>query len=481
MKLEEYAAHDAVGLAQIVANGEVTPEEVLDTAIAASKSVNGDVNCVLALMEERAHKAIKDGLPDGPLKGVPFLIKECMLMLEGAPYRNGSRLLEGFVAPNDTELMHRFRRAGLVTFGTTSTPEVAYSPTTEPVMFGPVRNPWKLEHSAGGSSGGAAAAVAAGIVPVAHANDGGGSIRIPASCCGLVGLKPTRHRVPQGPNYGELLQGLSCEFAVTKTVRDAAVTLDAVQGADPGAKNVIQSPEQAYVDVIKQPHRRMKIAVMESSFSGTKVDQELVDCLRATAKVCEQLGHEVIPARLEIDWQLFFDSTHVVWIANVASIVDDMAMLAKRTASPELIETATWACYEEGKSLSAPDLVRALDGLNVVSRSVGQFFAGYDLLLTPTMARLPLRLGELDQNRPGITAREWTFGVFDWCNFTPLFNGTGQPAVSLPLGMSRDGLPIGMQFVGRMNDEASLFRIAAELEVAMPWKDRYPKVHAGRT
>lgn len=478
VRIDEYTSHDAVSLADLVARREVSPTELLDTALAAAGAVNGDVNCILALLGDRARGDIGAGLPAGPLSGVPFLIKECMLLMEGAPYRLGCRLLEGYVSPNDTELMIRFRKAGLVTFGTTSTPETAYSPTTEPVMFGPCRNPWNLAHTAGGSSGGAAAAVAAGIVPLAHANDGGGSIRIPAACCGVVGLKPTRHRVPQGPNYGELLQGLSCELAVTRSVRDMAVALDAVHGADIGAKNVIALPERPYLDELRLPPRRMKVALMDASFSGTKVDAELVECVHATGKICETLGHQVVPARLAVEWDRFFEATHIVWAANVAAIVDGLGKVTGRPVTEDKLEAATWACYVDGKRFSATDLINALDDFNAISREVGRFFVDYDLLLTPTLARLPLKLGQLDQNHPRIAAREWTFGVFDWCNFTPLFNTTGQPAISLPLGMSRSGLPIGIQFVGRMNDEASLLRIAAELEVAMPWKHRRPLAHA---
>lgn len=481
MRMDEYASHDAVSLADLVARRELSASELLEMALAAAEAVNGDINSVISLFGDRARKAIAEGLPAGPLSGVPFLIKECMLMMEGAPYRLGCKLLDGYTSPNDTELFIRFRRAGLVTFGTTSTPETAYSPTTEPVMFGPCRNPWNLGHSAGGSSGGAAAAVAAGIVPVAHANDGGGSIRIPAACCGVVGLKPTRHRVPQGPNYGELLQGLSCELAVSRTIRDMAVVLDAVQGADIGAKNVIAPPERPYVEELRRPHRRMKIALMDTSFSGTGVDAELVDCVRQVARTCEQLGHDVVPARLSVEWERFFNATHIVWSTNVAAIVDGLAALTGRAVTQDMLEAATWACYLDGKKTTAVELIGALDDFNAISREVGRFFVEHDLLLTPTLARLPLKLGELDQNRAGITGREWTFGVFDWCNFTPLFNTTGQPAISLPLGMASSGLPIGIQLVGRMNDEASLLRVGAQLEEAMPWRGRIPQTHVSRT
>ncbi|TAM09230.1 MAG: amidase [Nevskiaceae bacterium] len=480
MDLQTYAGFDGVGLAEAISKGELKAEEVLDAALAGAEAVNGTLNCILAMLPDAARETVRAGVPRGPFGGVPFLVKECVLMMKGAPYRLGSRLLEGFVAPYDTELMARFRRAGLIAFGTTSTPEFAYSATTEPVMFGPTRNPWDVHRTSGGSSGGAAAAVAAGVVPVAHANDGGGSIRIPAACCGLVGLKPSRGRVPQGPDYGEALEGLAAEFVVTRTVRDAAAMLDAVQGADVGAWFAIAPPPQPYSEVIRRPGRRLRIAFMDTSFSGTAVDAEVQDGVRATARTCADLGHHVEQAPLKIDWESFYGATVVVWSVFAAAVVAWMESVTGRTASPELLETATWATYQAGRRISAVELVAAKGVLNAASRQVGRFFENYDVLLTPTVARLPVALGALDQNAAGITADAWARETFEWANFTPLFNATGQPAISLPLCRTSENLPIGMQFVGRMNDEATLLALAAELEQALPWSRFKPVVHVSR-
>lgn len=475
-----YAALDGVGLAEAIGTGELNAEEVLATALAGAEKVNGALNCILALLPDAARDTLGTGVPRGPLGGVPFLVKECVLMMKGAPYRLGSRLLEGFVAPYDTELMTRFRRAGLVAFGTTSTPEFAYSATTEPVMFGPTRNPWDVGRTSGGSSGGAAAAVAAGVVPIAHANDGGGSIRIPAACCGLVGLKPSRGRVPQGPDYGEALEGLAAEFVVTRTVRDTAAALDAVQGADVGAWFSIAPPVRPYREVIGRPGARLRIAVMDTTFSGAPMDAEVRHAVHATARNCESLGHAVSVAPLRIDWEPFFNATVAVWSVFAAAVVAWMEAVTGRKATPELLETATWQTYQAGRRISAVELVGAKGVLNATAREVGRFFENYDVLLTPTVARLPVRLGELDQNAPGISAAEWPRKTFEWANFTPLFNATGQPAISLPLCRTSSHLPIGMQFVGRMNDEATLLALAAELEQAFPWHDFRPAVHVAR-
>lgn len=475
--LQTYSSFDGVGLAQAISKRELSASEVLESAIAGAEKVNGALNCMLALLPEEARSVVKHGSPSGPLGGVPFLVKECVLLMKGAPYRLGSRLLEGFVAPYDTELMTRFRRAGLVTFGTTSTPEFAYSATTEPVLFGPARNPWNVKRSTGGSSGGSAAAVAAGVVPIAHANDGGGSIRIPAACCGLVGLKPSRGRVPQGPDYGEALEGLAVELVVSRTVRDTAAVLDAVQGADVGARVVIAPPAQAYSEVIKRPGPRLKIAVMDTAFSGARVDPEVAEGVQAVARTLAGLGHHVSEAPLHIDWKPFFNATVVLWSAFAAVVVAWMEAVTGRTARPELLESATWATYQVGKRLTAVELIAAKGVLNATSRQVGQFFENCDVLLTPTLARVPVPLGELNQNAPGITADEWARKTFEWANFTPLFNATGQPAISLPLHWTKENLPVGVQFAGRMNGEATLLALAAELEKAMPWRDRKPAIH----
>ncbi|NNL84252.1 MAG: amidase [Myxococcales bacterium] len=480
MTIEDYARADATELASWVARGDVKPEELAETAFRAIERINPELNAVLQVLRESALEAISRNLPQGSFRGVPFLIKELVCHAAGVRCEMGSRLSDGYTPSDDTELMARFRRAGLVLVGTTQTPEFGYNPTTETVRFGPVHNPWNPGHSAGGSSGGSGAAVAAGLVPLAHANDGGGSIRIPASCNGLVGLKPTRDRIPSGPDLGDLLYGLATEFAVSRSVRDSAALLDAVAGPDVGAPGLIAPPPRPYLEEVGRDPGTLRIAFTSQSPSGRAVDSDCADAVALTVKHLEALGHELVEAAPPLDWESFLDDTHILWTAFSAHSVDGTAALLGRKASPENLEAVTWACVEEGRRYSAGDLTRALDGVNRVSREVGAFFAGIDVLITPTMARPPVPLGEVDQNAAGLSARAWTQQVFEYCAFTPLFNTTGQPALSLPLHEGRDHLPIGVQCVGRFGDESSLFRLAGQLETSLPWKDRTPQLHVTR-
>lgn len=475
--LSEYSSFDGLGLAELVRKKEVTPLELTDAALEGIAKVNPALNAVVNILGEQAKTEIDAGLPDGPFKGVPFLIKELVLHAAGVPCSMGSRLAEGFAFPYDTELMARFRRAGLVTIGTTTTPEFGFNATTEAALYGPTRNPWNTDHSPGGSSGGSGAAVAAGIVPFAHANDGGGSIRIPASCNGLVGLKPTRGRIPTGPDYGEPLNGLGIEFAVTRSVRDAAALLDAVAGPDVGCYAWAETPQRPYLEEMYTPPKRLRIAWMAKPLSGVPVDQECVNVLHETVKLCQELGHEVVEASPDINVEELSLATTRIWSANMTNWINGLAIAQKKTLSQEDLEATTWACYELGQKLKATELLEALDINAMVSRRVGAFFSEYDVLLTPTTARPPLPLGELNANAPGLDAKQWAEQIFTYASFTSLFNTTGQPAVSLPLGWSSDNLPIGMQFVGRFADEATLFRLAGQLEQARPWKDKRPLIH----
>lgn len=477
MKLSQYSAYYGTGLAELVRQKEVTPKELKNAALEGIAKVNPKLNAVVHVLSEQADKEIDSGLPDGPFKGVPFLIKEMVLHASGVPSSMGSRLAEGISFPYDCELMARFRKAGLVTVGTTTTPEFGYSGTTESLLYGATHNLWNLAHSPGGSSGGSGAAVAAGIVPFAHANDGGGSIRVPASCNGLVGLKPTRGRVPTGPDYGESLNGLGIEFALTRSVRDAAAQLDAVAGPDTGCYAWAESPKRPYRDEISSPPQRLRIAWTAKPTSGVRVDKECLDVLYETVKLCEELGHEMIEAAPEIDNDLHMLATLRFWTANLTNWINGLARVLNRTPSEQNLESAIFACYRFGQTITATEFLEALDIQNMVSRSGGRFFTEYDVLLSPTAARPPLPLGELNANAPGIDAKVWTEQNFTYAPFTNLFNTTGQPAISLPLGESSDGLPIGMQFAGRFADEATLLRLAAQLEQARPWKDKRPVVH----
>jgi amidase len=476
MKFAEYWQYDGLGLADLVKQRQVTPKELLQTAIAAIEKLNPSINAVHQVLSAAAEKEAEQ-LPHGPFTGVPFLIKEVGLHASNVPSNLGSRLAEGMVFPYDTTLMARFRQAGFVTIGTTTTPEFAYNATTESLFYGPTRNPWDLDRSTGGSSGGSAAAIAAGIVPVAHANDGGGSIRIPAACNGLVGLKPTRGRIPTGPDYGELIGGLGIEFALSRTVRDTAALLDAVSGPDPGCYSYTENPKRAYIEEAYTSPKKLRIAFMEKPFSGASIDPECVRVLKETIELCESLGHEIVEASPHVDHELHTLATVRMWAANLAHMMDGVAKYMNRIPSEENLEATSWACYQFGKSLSAAQYLQALDIVNMVSRSVGAFFEQYDILLTPTLSQPPSLLGVLNANASGIDAYQWTEQIFAYAPFTNICNTTGQPAISLPLGWSGEGLPIGMQFIGRFADEATLIQLAGQLEEAKPWKGRKPPLH----
>jgi amidase len=478
ISLKDYTSHDGLGLAELVASKEVTPDELAAAAFEAATKVNPKINAVLHTLPQEAAAEIRAGLPRGPFTGVPFMIKELVLHAKGVRSEMGSKLAKGFVPDADTELMARFRRAGLVLAGTTQTPEFGYNPTTETRAFGPVHNPWDLGRSAGGSSGGSGAAVAAGIVPIAHANDGGGSIRIPASCNGLVGLKPSRDRIPSGPDYADLLCGLACEFVVTRSVRDAAAMLDAVAGPDIGAPGHPVPPARPYREQVGAAPDRLRIAWTVTPASGAKVDPECEKAVHETVRLLESLGHTLIEDRPRYDWDAFLQNVHVIWGAFGVASIDFASAVTGRKPGPDNLEAVTLACYEDGKRYSAADLINAMAHGNLVSRQVGAFFENVDMLVTPTIARLPAPLGEVNQHREGMTAMEWTRQIFSYVPFTPLFNTTGQPAISLPLHWSAGELPVGVQIAGRFGDEATLLRVAAQLEQARPWAAKRPPVHA---
>jgi amidase len=474
ISIEEYAKYDGLGLAELVAKKQVTPQELADTAIAAVAKINPKVNAVLQTLPAESRAEIGRGLPEGPFRGVPLMIKELVLHAKGVRLDSGCKLAQGFVPTADTELMARFRRAGLVLVGTTQTPELGYNPTTETVLHGPVHNPWDPTRSAGGSSGGSGAAVAAGIVPIAHANDGGGSIRIPAAANGLVGLKPTRDRTPTGPDYADPLCGLAIEFAVTRSVRDTAVLLDQVAGPDPGAPGHCVPPARPYRDELGAKPGRLRIAFSPKPASGKPADPDCTRAVTETAKLLESLGHEVVEGAPPLDWDRFLDNVHKIWVAFTALSMDGMAAALGRKPTPESVEAVTWACYEEGKRYTALELLQAMDYQNTVSRQVAPFFQGIDAFLTPTIGKPPAKLGEIDQNKKGLSPIGWTRQVFEYVPYTPLFNTTGQPAISLPLHWTDAGVPVGVQFAGRFGDESTLIRLASQLEAAKPWKDRRP-------
>lgn len=477
MNLKEYASYDGLGLAELVKRKEVTPEELAKLAVEGIEKVNPSINAVVSVLEDQAAAAIAKLNENQPFAGVPFLIKELVLHAKGVAHSMGSRVAENTVMPVDSELMKRFKQAGLVLTGTTTTPEFGYNAATEAVIYGATRNPWNLEHSPGGSSGGSAAAVASGIVPLAHANDGGGSIRIPAACSGLVGLKPTRGRIPAGPYNSEPLNGIAIEFAVTKTIRDTAALLDQVAGPDLGCYSTLEINHAPYRESILQTVRPLKIAWTTEANSGAYVDPECAEAVQKTAKLLEELGHEVVEARPVYEQASFTKATVDIWTANIYKMIAGAAQGTGNVPSPETVEAAIWKCYEYGKELKASELLDAINTNAVVSRQVAPFFEEYDIFLSPTIGTLPAKIGELNANNPNISAVEWTEQIFTYAPFTNLFNATGQPSLSLPLAMSKSGLPIGLQFTGRFADELTLLQLGRQLEEAAPWKDRKPAVH----
>ncbi|GAT65954.1 amidase [Planomonospora sphaerica] len=471
MELHEYARYDAVGLRDLIRAGEVTAGEVEAAARRALTLADAELNgLALPLFTSALEHAA-----DGPFAGVPFLIKDHGPMAEGVPFFLGSRALTGAAARHDSDLMARFRAAGLVTLGLTTVPELALSFSTESVRYGPTRNPWDPERGVGGSSGGAAALVAAGAVPVAHGSDGAGSIRVPASCCGLVGLKPSRGRVPCGPDMGEAMLGMAYEFVLTRTVRDAAHLLDSVQGPGVGDKYTAPPPSGRYAAEPGAALRPLRVAVTTTAWSGAAVDGRVAEAAVRTGRVLEGMGHAVTGASPALDWNAVVRS-----IVAEAVAIASMLLRAPRQPDPARLEVVSRRLLDVAREYSALDMMAAFDAQNRVTRSAGAFFAEYDLLVTPTLGRLPAPHGTLRYDDPGHTLTSWLESIFDYGPFTAVFNVSGQPAISLPLGCGDDGLPVGVQLVAPYGREDLLFRVAARLEEAMPWKDRIPRFSVRR-
>jgi amidase len=479
MNVSEYASYDGLGLAELVRRGEVTPAELVEIALAAIEQVNPRVNAVIALLREDAEAEARGPLPAGPFTGVPFLLKDLGVNCRGAPMAMGSRLFAGMVSPIDTEHMARFRRAGLIALGKTNTPEFGLNLSTEPVSHGPTRNPWDLGRIAGGSSGGSAAAVAARVVPLAHGNDGGGSLRVPGSCCGVFALKPTRGRNPSGPLAGNPLNGLAAQHVLSRSVRDSAAVLDATAGPDPGAPFFAPPPERPFLEEVSRPPGRLRIAFSDTPSNGAPVSDACRRALQRAVALCEDLGHELVEARPPLDPAQHRDIFHRLFAANAVFLLDVLAPMMGLAPRPEVLESANLSMWEKGRGMSAADLLACDAEMNAVSRVVGEFLTRFDVLLTPTMAEPPFPLGVLDANAPGLDGFEFVDRIFQFSPFCVDFNVTGNPAMSVPLHMSEDGLPIGVQFVGRYADEATLFRLAGQLEQAAPWAERRPPVCAG--
>jgi len=431
---------------------------------------------VVTPMYEQARTAASGELPQGPFTGVPFLLKDLLASYAGVRMTSGATFLHDFVPDHDSELVTRLKRAGLIIIGKTNAPEFGLMPTTEPRLFGPSHNPWDVSRTTGGSSGGSAAAVAAGLVPMAHGNDGGGSIRIPASCCGLFGLKPTRARNPLGPDYGDIFSGLVVEHALTRSVRDSAALLDATSGPDVGDPYWVPPPVRPFLQEVGADPGRLRIAFTTTAATGVPVHSDCVSAVRDAAQLCSNLGHEVVEAAPEVSGDLVTQMFVTLWSAGCAWTIDGMAFLTGRAATPDQFEPLTWALCEMGRQQSASAYLVAVAVLQRVSRDIGHFFVNHDVWLTPTLAEPPVPLGTFDS--PPENPLQGLARAAEFIPFTPICNVTGQPAMSLPLFWNADGLPVGTHFIGRFGDEATLFRLAAQLEAARPWASRHPPVSA---
>ncbi len=465
---DEFAYLDATAQAELVRNKEVTPHELVAAAIDHIEKLNPSLNAVVTSMYDQALSAAKGSIPEGPFRGVPFLLKDLLAAYAGVKMTLGSNLFREFVPDHDSELVARHKRAGLIVVGKTNTPELGILPTTEPRLLGPCRNPWNTDRTTGGSSGGSAAAVAAGMVPMAHANDGGGSIRIPASCCGLFGLKPTRARNPLGPDFGDLMSGLVVEHAVTRSVRDSAALLDATSGPDSGDPYWAPPPIRPFMMEVGADPGKLRIAFTTRTATNVSVHKDCIRAVEDAAKLCTDLGHEVVEAAPELNGELIGQAFTVVWSSGTASTLSLM------NASQDQVEPLTWALYEMGRQYNAADYLQALIMLQSVSRQLANFFVDYDVWLTPTLAEPPVLLGTFDS--PADDPMKGFRRSAGFVPFTPICNITGQPAMSVPLFWNVEGLPIGTHFIGRFGDEATLFRLASQIEAARPWADRRPPI-----
>jgi Asp-tRNA(Asn)/Glu-tRNA(Gln) amidotransferase A subunit family amidase len=469
--IDDYRDYDAMALAELIRHGETTALELLECALAKADARNDRINAITGFFEDAARRRASQPLPDSPLAGVPFLVKD-LVYIEGVPCTYGSRLFADNVPDHDATVVRRMRDAGLVIFGKTNTPEFGLNVATEPALFGPTRNPWDTDHVPGGSSGGAGAAVSDGWLPAAHATYGGGSIRIPAACCGLVGLKPTRARNPQGPDVGEGWSGMSCGHVVSRSVRDSAAFLDALHGPAPGDPYAAPFFEGSFLDAHATPPRALKIAVDLNALTGQDVHPECVSAVERAASLCEQLGHTVDTASPEFDRERYGMATSTLVSANIALNVNGRLEALGRELTDEDIEPHTHMMRALGMSLRAEDYARALQVIHQTGRATARFHEQWDLMLTPVLLSPPVKVGWLDT----INYNPETFNerFIRFWGFTNLQNATGQPAISLPLYWSAEGLPVGVQFVAPSGDELTLLQLAAQLEEAAPWFDRHP-------
>jgi amidase len=474
MSFADYAEYDGLGLAALVKKGEVTPAELADAAIERIERHNPQINAVVHQAFDEARRAAAGNLPAGPFQGVPFLVKDLLIAVAGWPRSSGSRFCAGIVDAEDSGLMRRYRSSGVVPLGKTNCPEFGITGTTEPALFGACRNPWNLDHSAGGSSGGSAAAVAAGIVPMAHGGDGRGSIRIPASCCGLVGLKVTRDRNPHLPDGYDFAQGYVVEHVIARTVRDCAAMLDVTGVAEPGSPYAPPAKARPYMQEIGQSPGRLRIAWSSETANGRPIQPEIQTALEGVADLLEKLGHDLVPRGLGIDQRALYGAQNAFSGANFAAGMKRLIDLVGREPEPDELEPLTWAALKGGRRVTGEAAMWEAQELRMLSRGVLSLFETFDIYLTPVMGTPPPAIGYLDPVK--VAPRDIGKRNGEVFPFAAPFNMTGQPSISLPLAWTSSGLPIGMMFTARYADEATLLRLAAQLEKEAPWKDRRPPV-----
>jgi amidase len=463
---------DAMGQAELVRRREASAIELVEAAISRVEALNPRLNCLATPMFDEARTRAEGTLPSGPLSGAPFMVKDLGQPCAGVRQTDGSRALAGFIADHDGGLVSRLRDAGLVIIGRVTAPEFGNHSTTEPELFGATCNPWDLGRTAGGSSGGSAAAVSARLVPAASASDGAGSIRIPASCCGLFGLKPTRGRISFAPDAGEVLSGLAVEHAVTRTVRDSAALLDATAGSVPGDPYWPAPPAVPFLDEVMRQPLPMRIAWSAKAPLGMPVHPDCRRAVEATAKRLEDLGHNVVEDDPAYDEDVLLDPMVTIWSVGNATDHDIVASRIGRKPRKDELEVTTWELVERGRKVSALELVRAVDLIHAATRAIAPFFEKYDVWLTPTLSQPPLPLGVLNQSYGG--ADQWWKFDLSFNPWNSIANLTGNPAMSVPLAWNDAGLPIGLLFTGRYGDEAALFRLAGQLERSYGWADKVP-------
>ncbi len=469
----QYRAHDGLGIAELVRSRQISAAEALEAALDAAERINPSINALSQKLYDEGRASLSRIDPAAPFAGAPFLLKDGPTAMKGTRSMQGSRLFaDSPPADFDSTLTERFRRAGVLIFGKSTTPELGLAPSTETSLTGATRNPWDLARTTGGSSGGAAAAVAAGIVPLAHASDGGGSIRMPASCCGLFGLKPTRARTPVGPVAGEGWGGLTAHHVVSRSVRDSAAMLDATAGPAPGDPYQAPRPERPYLAELEREPGRLRIALQRRPMSGVAVDAECLHALDKTAELLESLGHHVAEATLPGSWEELANALWVLATSNSSLAVRRRSAELGREPTPELVDSTTWSAIAFARTLDIEAYPAAIQAIHRQGRLMAQFHDRYDVILSPTLAKPPIELGPMRTDHPDVA--DYTATVLAFMPFTQVFNMTGQPSMSVPLHWTEDGLPVGMLFSAPFGDEATLFRLAAQLETAKPWLHKTP-------